>query len=73
MTQKPESAPEAGTPDSAQVTPEEDQTRQKFREALARKQRKHHASADSAEHDGSDKSHGAPTPTQSKPFRRKAI
>lgn len=48
-----------------------DDVRQKFREALERKQERHHASAESAEHDGSNKSHGAVTPTKGPGFRRK--
>ncbi len=48
-----------------------DDVRRKFREALERKQQKHHASAASAERDGSDKSHGAAVPTKGPGFRRK--
>ncbi len=48
-----------------------DDVRRKFREALERKQQKHHASAASAEHDGSEKSHGAAVPTKGPGFRRK--
>jgi Family of unknown function (DUF5302) len=48
-----------------------DDQRRKFREALDRKQRKHHASAESAERDGSNKSHGANVPTRGPGFRRK--
>ncbi|KAA1400179.1 hypothetical protein ASC61_13000 [Aeromicrobium sp. Root344] len=45
----------------------------KFREALEKKKGKHHATAEGAEHDGSEKSHGANGPTQSPEFRRKSI
>lgn len=45
----------------------------KFREALEKKKGKHHATAEGAEHDGSEKSHGANGPTQAPEFRRKSI
>ena len=45
----------------------------KFREALEKKKDKHHATAEGAEHDGSEKSHGANGPTQAPEFRRKSI
>ena len=45
----------------------------KFREALEKKKGKRHATAEGAEHDGSEKSHGATGPTQSPEFRRKSI
>jgi hypothetical protein len=45
----------------------------KFREALEKKKGKQHATAEGAEHDGSEKSHGANGPTQSPEFRRKSI
>jgi hypothetical protein len=48
-----------------------DDVRRKFRAALDRKHQQHHASAESAEHDGSNKSHGANTPTKGPGFRRK--
>jgi hypothetical protein len=48
-----------------------DDVRRKFREALERKQEKQHASAASAEHDGSNKSHGTHGPTKGPGFRRK--
>lgn len=48
-----------------------DDVRRKFRQALERKQGQRHASAESAEHDGSRKSHGARGPTQARQFRRK--
>lgn len=73
---RPEPADEsgAGPADRADGRDESaDPIRQKFRQALARKQGRQHASARGAEHDGSDKSHGAASPTQGKPFRRKAI
>ena len=58
----------AGQPDA-----EEDETKRKFREALDRKHQQHHATAESAAHDGSDKGHGAKGPTKGRSFRRKAI
>lgn len=45
----------------------------KFREALEKKNGKQHATAEGAEHDGSEKSHGATGPTQSPEFRRKSV
>jgi hypothetical protein len=48
-----------------------DDVRRKFREALERKHEQHHASAASAEHDGSHKSHGSAVPTRGPGFRRK--
>ena len=45
----------------------------KFREALEKKNASKHASAEGAEHDGSEKSHGANGPTQAPEFRRKSI
>jgi hypothetical protein len=48
-----------------------DDVRRKFREALERKHQQRHASAASAERDGSEKSHGAPVPTKGRGFRRK--
>ncbi|HEX2177122.1 MAG TPA: DUF5302 domain-containing protein [Nocardioidaceae bacterium] len=57
----------AASPDAKDT----DDVRRKFREALERKQQRHHASAAAAEHDGSEKSHGAPTPTKGPGFRRK--
>jgi len=45
----------------------------KFREALEKKKGKHHATAEGAEHDGSEKSHGANGPTQAPEFRRKSV
>jgi hypothetical protein len=57
----------------AESPADEDDTRRKFREALERKQRQHHATAAGAERDGAEKSHGAKGPTKSRSFRRKAI
>ena len=48
-----------------------DDVRRKFREALERKSQRTHATAESARHDGSKKSHGADTPTKGPGFRRK--
>lgn len=48
-----------------------DDVRRKFREALERKHQRHHATAASAERDGSDKSHGTTVPTRGPGFRRK--
>jgi hypothetical protein len=45
----------------------------KFREALEKKKQHRHATAEGAEHDGSEKSHGANGPTQAPEFRRKSI
>jgi hypothetical protein len=45
----------------------------KFREALDKKKSQTHATAEGAEHDGSEKSHGATGPTQSPEFRRKSV
>ena len=45
--------------------------RRKFREALERKHEQQHASAKSAEHDGSNKSPGTNVPTKGPGFRRK--
>ncbi|WP_286930063.1 MULTISPECIES: DUF5302 domain-containing protein [Aeromicrobium] len=44
----------------------------KFREALDKKNERHHATAEGAEHDGSEKSHGASKPIEQPEFRRKA-
>jgi Family of unknown function (DUF5302) len=48
-----------------------DDVRRKFREALERKNQRTHATAESARQDGSDKSHGAATPTKGPNYRRK--
>lgn len=45
----------------------------RFREALDKKHANKHASAEGAEHDGSEKSHGATGPTMAPEFRRKSI
>jgi hypothetical protein len=45
----------------------------KFREALDKKKHQTHATAEGAEHDGSEKSHGATGPTTSPEFRRKSV
>ncbi len=45
----------------------------KMREALDKKNEKHHPSPESAEHDGSEKSHGADKPIAQPEFRRKSI
>lgn len=45
----------------------------KFREALDKKKDRHHATAEGAEHDGSEKSHGADKPIEAPEFRRKSI
>jgi len=50
-----------------------EETRRKFREALERKQQRHHATAEAAARDGSEKSHGAPGPTKGRTFRRKSV
>ena len=47
--------------------------REKMREALERKKERHHATAEGAEHDGSDKSHGADGPIEVREFRRKSV
>lgn len=57
--------------DQNDAAPQED-LKAKFREALQKKHEHHHASAERAEHDGSDKSHGATGRTQQQMFRRKS-
>lgn len=53
---------------------EADEVKRKFKEALDRKKhQQQHASVEAAEHDGSDKSHGATEPTVGRTFRRKSI
>jgi hypothetical protein len=52
---------------------EADETKRRFREALERKQHRRHATAEGAEHDGAQKSHGAQGPTKSRTFRRKSV
>jgi hypothetical protein len=59
---------DAGTHDSA---PED--LKAKMREALAKKSQRHHPSPESAEHDGSEKSHGAAKPIEQPEFRRKSV
>lgn len=59
--------------DSAATESAADATRRKFREALDRKQQRQHATAEGAEHDGSEKSHGATGPTKGRAFRRKSV
>ena len=45
----------------------------KMRKALDDKSARHHPSDGGAEHDGSDKSHGADKPIEQPEFRRKSI
>jgi len=52
---------------------EEDDTKRRFRQALERKQQRHHATAEGAARDGSEKSHGAEGPTKGRAFRRKSV
>lgn len=49
-----------------------DDLKAKMREALDKKARRHHASDEGAEHDGSEKSHGSERPISQPEFRRKA-
>lgn len=49
-----------------------DDLKAKMREALDKKSQQHHASAEGAEHDGSEKSHGSDSPIVQPEFRRKA-
>jgi hypothetical protein len=51
----------------------DDDMKAKFREALEKKQKHKHATAEGAEHDTSEKSHGADKPIEVKEFRRKSI
>lgn len=53
--------------------PTEDETRRRFRQALERKQQRHHATEEALERDGSEKSHGVNGPTKAMPFRRKSV
>lgn len=64
-----------GRPETERDEPEvqQDETRRRFREALERKQQRQHATAEAAERDGSEKSHGARGPTKGRAFRRKSI
>jgi hypothetical protein len=50
-----------------------DDLRAKFKQALDQKHKQQHATAAPAEHDGSEKGHGASGPTKERAFRRKAI
>lgn len=50
-----------------------DDLKAKMREALEKKAEKHHASAESAETDGSEKSHGSDKPIAQPEFRRKSV
>nr|WP_255499513.1 DUF5302 domain-containing protein [Aeromicrobium senzhongii] len=59
-------------PEEAAVTDAED-VKAKFREALDKKKERHHATAEGAEHDGSEKSHGAAKPIDQPEFRRKSV
>lgn len=49
-----------------------DDVKAKFRAALDKKKDRHHGSAEGADHDGSEKSHGANRPIAQPEFRRKA-
>lgn len=51
--------------------PKADEAKRKFREALEKKQHKHHATAPGAVHDTSEKSHGAQKPVEKQTFQRK--
>jgi hypothetical protein len=62
----------ASEPETAEASAA-DETRRRFREALDRKQQHHHATAEAATRDGSDKSHGAQGPTKGRTFRRKSV
>jgi hypothetical protein len=63
-------ADEDGT---AQGSDDKSDMKAKFREALEKKDKRSHASAEGAEHDGSEKSHGANGPTEAREFRRKSV
>lgn len=52
---------------------DQDDLKSKMREALDKKSKKHHPTDESAEHDGSDKSHGSDKPIAQPEFRRKSI
>lgn len=64
---------DAASAASSDETVPEDETRRKFRAALQRKQQHSHATAEGAEKDGSEKSHGATGPTKGRTFRRKSV
>lgn len=51
--------------------PKAGEAKRKFREALEKKSHQRHASAESAVHDGSEKSHGASAPIEKATFQRK--
>lgn len=51
----------------------DDDMKAKFREALEKKHQHKHATAEGAEHDTSEKSHGADKPIEVKEFRRKSV
>ncbi|MFZ0140757.1 MAG: DUF5302 domain-containing protein [Aeromicrobium sp.] len=51
----------------------DDDMKAKFRKALEKKEKNQHATAEGAEHDTSEKSHGADKPIEVKEFRRKSI
>jgi hypothetical protein len=51
----------------------DDDMKAKYREALEKKQKQHHVTAEGADHDGSEKSHGADKPIEVKEFRRKSV
>ncbi len=59
--------------DETTVPHGKDDLKAKFREALEKKNNRHHASAEGAEHDGSNKSHGANGPVEAREFRRKSV
>lgn len=59
--------------DSADPGSPNEDLKAKMREALEKKNKKHHATAEGAEHDGSDKSHGADKPIAPQEFRRKSV
>ncbi|MGA8851283.1 MAG: DUF5302 domain-containing protein [Aeromicrobium sp.] len=59
--------------DSANPDSSNEALKAKMREALEKKNKKHHPSPESAEHDGSEKSHGADKPIAQPEFRRKSI
>lgn len=50
-----------------------DDLKAKMREALDKKKSKHHATAEGADHDGSEKSHGSDKPIAQPEFRRKSV
>lgn len=50
-----------------------DDVKSKMREALDKKQQRHHPTAGGAEHDTSEKSHGSDKPIEAPEFRRKSV